>query len=352
MKKKNKRVKRGFGIIFGILLVAFCAIVIGNRFRAEYSDLSKTDQFILKELDTYCRQTKKSDIWQGFQLEDKTVTAIGDSFGSIYLINPQKEVQSLFAKKISMPDGYEIEVYRIAAVDPQLLQFWFDGNFNSLEEIYKLCGNDVYYTKYNKEDAVDRKFSSSHYITFLTHEAFHYYMQNGWAKGNTYSVEAMSKEDQELLYQEYEILDKIQKALLEETKEKEQFLAYAKEYVEIVKKRIEKNPQYVEKELDRETIEGTATYVGIKASKLAGYDFGIMYFDNVKDVPFSDLKRTVGAGAYGKSELAERIPYESGAILCMLMDEIDIPDWQLKLNMQTKDNQTTLFSIIQEFVEE
>ncbi len=352
MKKKNKQLKRWIGIIFGILLAVFCVIVIGNRFRAEYNDLNKTDQFILKELDAYCRQTKESDVWQGFQLGDKAVAALGDSFGSIYLINPQKEVRSPFAKKIKMPDGYAIEVYRIAAVNPQLLQFRLDGNFNSLEEKYRLCGNDVYYTKYKKEDAVDRTFSSSHYITFLTHEAFHYYMQAGWAEGSVYSVDAMSKEDQELLYQEYDVLTKIQEALLGEKKEKEEFLAYAKEYVDIVEKRMKKNPKYVEQELDRETIEGTATYVGIKASKLTGYDFGIMYFDNVKDVPFSDLKRTVEAGAYGKNELAERIPYETGALLCMLMDEIEIPDWQLQLNEQTKENQITLFSIIQRFVEE
>ena len=63
-------------------------------------------------------------------------------------------------------------------------------------------------------------------------------------------------------------------------------LAYTQQYLDIVAQRIQRDPAFLEQELARETVEGTATYVGIRASQLTGYDFGVMYFDNVKDVPF------------------------------------------------------------------
>lgn len=346
----KKKLMMSLGVILGIFLIAIFAIVIRNQIGYKYEDLNETDQFILKELNTYCSHTETQDIWENFKLGDKTVLAIGDSFGSTYLINPKKNISSVFAKKISMPSDYTIKVYRIASIDPQLLQFRIDGNFNSIGETYNFHENDVYYTKYNKEDAVDREFVSTHYITFLSHEAFHYYMQDAWAEGNTYSTDKLTDEDKELLYKEYEVLEKIQTALLEGVKTQEEFLEYAKEYVDVVETRKTKNPEYVKEELERETVEGTATYVGIKASEIVGYDYGVMYFDNVKDIPFSDLKRTVESGAYDKRYLADRIPYETGALLCLLMDELEIPDWQETLNGQTVENQVTLNSIISDFV--
>ena len=49
------------------------------------------------------------------------------------------------------------------------------------------------------------------------------------------------------------------------------------------------NEDYVQKEMSAETMEGTATYAGIQASRRVGYDFGVMYFSNRKDVPFSEI---------------------------------------------------------------
>lgn len=46
----------------------------------------------------------------------------------------------------------------------------------------------------------------------------------------------------------------------------------------------------------------------------------------------------------------DRIPYETGALLCLRMDELNIPDWQQKLNNQTSENPVTLYSIIDDFI--
>lgn len=353
MKNKNKS-KKGASkyiiAILGILVSIVVIMVVINKVNSSYDNLNATDQLVLKEINEYNSKTKSDDIWEGFELRNKTILALKDSFGEAYLINPQNKVSSIFTKQIKMPEDYEINVYRVSSLDPQLIKFRTNGNFNTIGENYNFHKNNVYYTKYDDSDSVDRKFSSKHYITFLSHESFHYYMQNEWAKGEGYSVDNLSKNDTDLLYQEYDVLRKIQSALLNDEKNKDVYKKYTKEYNKIVKKRIESNAEYMKKELDRETTEGTATYIGIKASELVVYDFGVMYFDNVKNIPFSDLKRAIDSDAFDKQNLASRIPYETGALLCLLMEKMEIPDWQDKLNNQTKDNQINLHSIIDDYL--
>lgn len=348
--KKKMRIAVGAGVAVFLFLI-FAAVIL-NRFRSDYEQLDAADQLILKEWNTYVKQTAEEELWKDFKLGDQTLIALKDSFGGAYLINPKKKVSSIFARKIRMPSDYQIEVYRIAAVDPGLLPLRMDGNFNTSGKTYTFYGNEVFFTKYDETEAITKPYSSSHYLTFLTHEAFHYYMQNDWMKGSTYSTDSLSPEDLELLYQEYEILERIQRNLLAGKEGREAYLDDATEYVELVKERMRKNPDYVRLEMERETVEGTATYVSIKASELAGYDYGVMYFDNIKDVPFSDLKNTVEAGAYDVRELADRIPYETGALLCLLMEQMEIPDWQETLNGQTQEAPVTLYAQIETFVED
>lgn len=349
-KKKFSKLKAGAAIILFVLLIGSSILIIRNQFHSHFDDLNETDQFILQEFNSYCTGTEQNDIWSGFLLNDKTILAVDSSFRTAYLINPQTEIHSIFSKKITMPSDYKIEVYRLSSISPFFFTLIFDGNFNSIEKKYELYGNDIYYTKYNNPDSITKPFSSEHYITFLSHEAFHYYMQKKWPAGSTYSTDSLSDTDCALLYQEYEILAQIQAVLSESRKDSEELLRYAKEYADTVSKRMKENPEYVKKELERETVEGTASYVGIKASEITGYDFGVMYFDNAKNVSFSKLKEDAESGLLQRDFLADRIPYETGALLCLLMDELNIPDWQQKLNNQTSENPVTLYSIIDDFI--
>ena len=93
------------------------------------------------------------------------------------------------------------------------------------------------------------------------------------------------------------------------------------------------------------------TYVGIQASRRVGYDFGVMYFSNRKDVPFSEIIPQYRAGNIDKSYLADRIPYETGGLLCLLMDELEVPGWQETLNNQTLDAPVSLYSMLKDWVE-
>ena len=57
------------------------------------------------------------------------------------------------------------------------------------------------------------------------------------------------------------------------------------------------------------------------------------------------------AGGIDKSFLADRMPYETGRLLCLLMDELDIPGWQASLNARTAEDPVTIYSIIKNRVE-
>lgn len=351
MKLKVKRHTVYLYIILAVVIITIAYFMVCNHLNSSYDDLSDTDKQIILEVDKYYKSNKELNVWKDFKFEQKSVLAIDGSFGKSFLINPTSEINSIFVRKIDMPSGFDINVYRISPFAPQLLKFKFDGNFNTKSKTYNVFGNNVFYTKYDDSIAVSKKFTSKHYITFLSHESFHYYMQENWSDGSRFSTETLTSNDMELLRKEYEILDKIQRSLLLQDFERNILLEYSKEYINVINQRIAKNPEYMKQELSMETVEGTATYVGIKASKIVGYDYGVMYFDNIKNVPFSEVMSNIDEGNLEKSFLADRMPYETGALLCLLMDVLDVPDWQQKLNNQTLEKSVTLFSVIKEFVE-
>lgn len=332
-----------------VLLICLISIII-NKTGADLEQLDENDQAVLAEYNKLCTSLSEEGVWKDFHLEDKTILAMpGQLIG--YLINPAEPVSGIFAKKIQLPDDWNISVYRLAAVTPELMQFRFDGNFNTMGKTYSLFGNDVYYVKYDRDRAVKDKWSSEHFTTFLSHESFHYYMQNQWADGSRFFTDNLTSEDIDLLEKEYSALGKIQSQLLSDEPGHDALVSVAKEYVSIKSKRLKKDPDYVQKEIEMETVEGTATYVGIKASERVGYDYGVMYFDNQKNVSFDEVVPQYRAGNLKDSFFADRMPYETGALLCLMMDELEVPDWQGVLNNQTKENPQTLYSVLKAWLE-
>ena len=116
----------------------------------------------------------------------------------------------------------------------------------------------------------------------------------------------------------------MQSQLILENPDKNAHEQAVRDDVDIMYKRLAANNEYVQQELEIETDEGTATYVGIQQYQ---------------------------AGNIDKSYLANRVPSETGALLCLVMDEIGVDDWQDSLNSQTKDNYVTLYSILKEWVD-
>ena len=139
-----------------------------------------------------------------------------------------------------------------------------------------------------------------------------------------YNTLCASLEEKEIwegynLEDEYHILNSMQSQLISGNPDKNTLEQAARDYVDIMDKRLAANNEYVQQELEIETDEGTANYVGIQQYQ---------------------------AGNIDKSSLANRVPYETVALLCLVMDEIGVDDWQDSLNSQTKDNLHITVAII------
>lgn len=94
-------------------------------------------------------------------------------------------------------------------------------------------------------------------------------------------------------------------------------------------------------------MEGTANYVSIKPAKIVEYDYGILYFDNTKNIKFDQIVPTIKKGEIDQSIIGEKIVYESVALLCQYLDRIEVENWQEKLNNKGKKD-ISLYSILKE----
>ena len=348
--KKSRRVLVILACVLALGVAGLLAVVAKNQMAASFDELSETDQTVLSEYNTLFESLSEDDVWDGFGLEDKTILALAGDWGDGYLINPAEPVSSIFAKEISLPDGWPITVYRVSMAEPGLMPLRLAGNFNTVGETYSLYGSPLYFVKYGSEASVSMKWSSDHFSALLAHEAFHYYMQDEWTEGSRFSTEGLTDADVELLGEEYQALATIQEELLTGAPDHATLKEAAEKYADVMGRRMETNPEYVRQELAMETMEGTAQYVGIQACRRVGYDLGVMYFTNQKDVSFGEVMPQYEAGGIDKSFFADRMPYETGALLCLLMDELGVPDWQEALNAQTLDAPVSLYSLVEEWL--
>lgn len=351
MKKKKKIFIIIGGIILILLFGVFIIVVQNKCFSLEYRQLNDTDKQMLAEYNQLYEEMQTKELWTGFDLADKPILVVSKDSFDTYLINPKVSHNNLFSKKITMPKEFKLQsVYRIAPIVPQVLKIRLDiaSNFNTIDNKYSVFGNDVYYVKYNNKESFEKPNTSLHFTPFLVHESFHYYMQNDW-KIMSKPEKELNESDIALLEEQYQILDDIH-AELQSQKSHEKLISYAKQYIDVVSKRIESNREYVLAELSHETAEGTAQYLTIKTSKLIGYDYGIMYFDNVTNVPLSDVFKQIEAGNISVNYLYDQMPYQTGAELCFLFDVLDIPNWQMSLNSQTLEHPIKLYDILKDYL--
>lgn len=351
MKKKNIAIVI-LCIVIGIPLL-LCIGFLGKNmfFNTKYEQLNDTDKKMLTEYNKLYGAFQKEELWKDFDLENKTILAVSKDNLNTYMLNPVHVPDNIFSKKMDMPDDFKLQsVYRIAPIVPQTIKIRLNAvsSFNTIGEIISVFDNDIYYIKYDTETSFEKKNQSSHFAPFLTHESFHYYMQNSWQQYERPNV-GLDAEGMQLFEDQYEILELISEEIRAGAN-KERLIEHAKQYVDVVSKRIKNNEQYVLSELAHETAEGTAQYLSIKAANVVGYDFGVMYFDNVTNVPFTDVFKQIEAGNMGMEYLANRMPYETGAQLCLLFDVLQIPNWQERLNAQTLDNPIYLYDVLKDYI--
>lgn len=351
MKLKKIGLKQVLKAFFGIMLIAIILSIGLNHVGTTYEDLNADDKKMLTELDDFYKADRENKVWVGYDLEKVPVLAINGLWGKSYLVNPTNKPTGIFVQEITMPKEKSLQVYRIAAVAPEVFPMKADlGNFNTLGEVSSAFGNDVYYMKYTGKKSLEPKYSSVHFIAFLTHEAFHYYMQNNWNMKRLHGEE-LSPSGLKLLGKEYDVLTKVQSELKLQNPSKEKLRTYAKEYVAVMEERMKENPEYLKIEMPMERDEGTAQFVGYRASKAAGYDYGIMDYSNMQDVPFSEAMQLYNEGKIKQDFLSSRMPYQTGAQLCELCNALGIKGWQEKLNAQTVDKPVYLYNVIKEYVD-
>lgn len=352
MKKKH----RGFHILLAVAVLLVLAVVIPaalNRISSSrFDDLDETDRKVLSELNTYIDSERRQSVWQEYRLGDHAILAIHGRLGRAYLVNPEKEVNSLFAKKVELPESYSITVYRISSTTPQLLPFLLKGNFNTVGDELKLLGSEVYFTRYT-DDSVTGACKSDHYITFLAHESFHYYVQGEWTKVGRFDTSDLTDRDLDLLEAEYQVLAQIQETL-EDGGDQAELQGLAQAYVQAADARFEASSAYMKQETQAETEEGTATYIGVQASQRVGYDFGIMLFAGAGSEPtqtyFDTVVPLIRKGKMDRFAIATDMVYQSGGLLCQMLDALGVPGWQQQLNAQTKESPVTLYDILRDYV--
>lgn len=343
MKKKEKKFKK----LKYILIIVFIGFIISlgtNKFlKTDFDNLPKLDRQVIEEYDKFQKSDEK--LWKDYRLEDKDILIINKNVvGNFYLLTKDKNIKSIFAKKIKTKED-KINIYRISKLYPKRFEYLI-GNFNTKDKNYKILGKDnIFYVKYDK-DSINKKFSSLHFLPFLSHEALHYYMQKDW-DNITFRGYSYNDKELDLLDKEYKILGKIKNAL-DENADVNTLKNLGKEYLKVMDERFEKtNPEKIQAEIFEETMEGAANYVSIKAAKIVGYDYGILYFDNTKNVKFDEIVPTIKKGQINQSIIGEKIVYESGALLCQYLDKIEVKNWQEKLNNKGKKD-ISLYSIIKE----
>lgn len=348
-----------FLVLFLVWIGATFFFVVKNQFGINYKNLSTTDQVILREVEEYYKSNKNRYIWEGYNLNKYTFLAVNGRGGEAYLINPQKSVKSIFAREIKMPSDFAVKVYRVAAMSPSLYKTYGLGKFSTLNEKITVCDNDVFYLRYKKADNInDGDYNSYHFITFLSHEAFHTQVQKSWGSeesGGRFSTESLSGNDKKILGTRYDILQNIQEEVWKESPNINILKENIKEYIAESEKLKSSNPSYFKDETVAETFEGTANYVSAKASKAANYNYNVTCYSDpngpsMEHIPFNEIMPFIENGQMGISSISTNWIYSSGGLLCEVLDSLGNTTWQNQLNHQSNKIPITLYDILKETV--
>ncbi|MBO6420081.1 hypothetical protein [Enterococcus gallinarum] len=354
------RVGKFFLTLFLIWIGLTLFFTIKNQFGADYKDLSKSNQTILREIEAYYKTYKNELVWSGYDLSKHSFLAVNGRGGEAYLINPKKSVNNIFAKEIKMPSSSEVKVYRIAAMSPLLYKTYGLARFNSLSENIYICDNEVFYLRYEKAENVnDDDYNSNRFITFLAHEAFHNQVQKSWGNedvGGRFSTESLTDKDKKILATRYDILQSIQEEIWKESPNLSVLKEKIKKYITESEKLKKSNLSYFKDETTAETFEGTATYIGAKASEAANYKYNVTsYIDSagqsIEHFPFDVIMPAIESGKMDVSAISTDWVYSSGGLWCEVLDKLGNTTWQTQLNNQTTENPVTLYDILKKTLE-
>lgn len=372
--KKSKQWLKVFLIIFGAIVIVFAGLTILNKtFHTSYKNMDKTDQAFFKQLNTLYSKTKNEPLWQGDDLAKNPVVFVrkGDHLnfsdntvnlirGNVYAVGVKGLEDKWYAEKINLPDSYDMpDVYRLAVTTPGIWETWSPlGNFSSFntnEKTGKMEQTDmqvgdsshVYYFKYGKSNIENPAKASQAAMPFFAHESFHYFGQKDWSgsDGNI-DVESKDAEWYSLLGLQYSVLDTIMESV--KAKDTAGISKALSDYVVVSDARRKLGSKDYQDEKKHETIEGTADYVGIKASTITGGKLQIL--SGAKDEAhrrFSILFEVIANDPNFVSEIKWN-RYDSGALLSAALDQVGTANWQTEFNEKANNGTYTLDDRIHE----
>lgn len=357
-KKLKLKYKVVLTFVCAITLVILSGSIINHIYFSKFDSLPERDRKIIEETCAFYKGSTKDSVWGNGYPSNASLLAVNGRLGPAYLFNPTESIKSPFATKISVAGYEDIDVYRISRVAPELIKFRGLGNFNIYNKEYELYGNKVFYLRYSEANVFDSGYDSLHYITFMSHEAFHSLVQSKWSNDNVggrLNTDNLDDGDLDLLESELKTLAAMQIEMNSNKPNKKHLESLLHDYIKIKKSRLKKNPSYVKEEILTETFEGTAEYVSIKASKLADYDYELMTFMSNSGkviIRFDSIIPSIKNGDTDKSVLSTNIVYCSGALLCMVLDELEHDTWQELVASSRTNKIITLYDVINEFLSE
>ncbi|EOH1672309.1 hypothetical protein ACLSC0_002914 [Listeria monocytogenes] len=376
MKKHKRGLKVCLTIATIVVLFLVFMTVLNKTFHTSYDQMDKADQAFFKQLNSLYSKTKNKPLWQGYNLAENPVLFVrkGNQLnfseetvnlirGNVYAVGVKGLEGKWYAKKIKLPDSYKMpDVYRLAITTPGILETWSPlGNFSSItidektgktkQTNMQVGGSShVYYFKYGKSNMEKPLNPSQSAIPFYTHEAFHYFAQKDW-QGSDGDIELESKKTEwySLLGLQYKVLDTI----MEEVQQKdiEGVSAALSDYRAVSDARRKLDSKDYQDEKSHETIEGTATYVGIKSSVLTGgKPIKLQLLSAAKDDAHRKFFTLFESIAYSPSYVSEFKwnRYDSGALLSAALDEVDSNNWQSIFNQKASNESYTLDDRIHE----
>ncbi|MBH5317061.1 hypothetical protein I6N90_04465 [Paenibacillus sp. GSMTC-2017] len=371
MKKKSHLKKITISLL-SIAIVVIGYLIVGNKlFNKRYDRLNETDRTMfaqLNELYTNTANTKEA-LWRGYQLNKLPIilvakgNSLNNSSGTFnairrtaYTVGISGLADKWYTQKITMPDHFTLQnVYRLSALTPGVGSTWNPiGNFSTFGENISLGdATNAYYFKYNNKNLENPIKESQYFIPFLIHENFHHSVQLAWkSDSGDVRIEEKNAEWFEYLGYQFAALDGIKDAIV--NNDKEAMKRAVAEYVVISEYRKQQDIHTYSSEKLHETLEGTATYVGIKASTHASTPPLLLLpgAPSEEQRNFSYFFTSIAHHPGYLSEIKWN-RYESGALLCFALDKLlEDQSWQQKLNAQKSNSPVTIYDLVEQYYDE
>lgn len=330
----------------------------------KYSELDNTDKKMLSELNKVLYKSK-AVIWQDLDLKQKPLLLVrkdeNDDKGnksnkdiSYFAINIAG-IENENVKKVNMPKGFYFDsVYRFNNVEDYLSAL--NNNYSSKnDELTIAKSQNVFYFKYNSKSFNNEEYPNEAFSAMFTKQAFNYYIQKDWPKYDNPASVGLTAKELSYIGVEYKIMDNIRKECNKDNVNINKLNTLISEYVTVEKEREKLNETYIKDEREKITYEGSAFYVAIRAARLTETPYNLIFFgeDNEeKETAFYNTFTKMSKDEIPATYVSEQSLYSIGAQLCIMLNNLNISDWQKEINASYDDNVVTIYDVIYKYYED